>query len=1257
MATLWEQGAADRQVVIDAGAAIRLKRLERFGGELLTTSGVYAEVRDEHARALLQTLPVELKVLEPRPEDIAFAKQFSKATGDFGFLSTNDLDLIALTVRLHREAHLSLKDRPAALETRSEGRAVPFDWGPQRAPTTTSADAGGVQQPATEEDAQGDDGWAVARGRRTRGARVGGLKSDGQRAAELPQSVEDARTDEEAKTVIPPDQTAMTAPSVDTEGGGGIPRSDDEQAARETQASQDAGDAGAELQEDGELSEDGSSAGEWVTEENMHRFGIGDWLSDSAADLLCFEVLLLPVKVFRLLRSNRKLTCVHFGCWYNYKQMYRTGLLQLRECAPGEPSGCCDDLRGIPWSELKESSLFQTTWADWLRFLEAPGRCQRIPQPEGEVLTCVYRDGCLDLEDAAALLSNSDRTQAVLWTACAPLSLIAQLFWLHLDISLPERGLESQILARVPELLRLFVLHAGLRHWRRGSRGSPGSIGTAEAELEMLRMLHVTEGRVVGKLRSRLAEHRNDFSRCDVCCSDATCPHSEGTVQGLCPADTRFDAVQDLRDRLWSRAASVLDALDAHAEQGPGAAVPPGASQFISRFSYCDEVARERTANMSHKEEVEMLWTVLNFSSCAYHQVADFIYCHGQQRQDWQLFSAARMLQQAGTLVLLCTGCSSMWPLPFTLSDLWHNLYRSMDWAVKTMEMAQTGPPSPGSARMFVRALSSCQIWETEEPQTLSMDPERKLWLPDEAEGWKTCPLRLGPVQLVTGKLQVDVRVLRQPLLQACHAAVRYRVHPIVMQRSSALQSRDGTLLVLPLADLSFHISVAFRTWLGGALLLVHHLLGGPEKVTLLLADHDEAEPFSSLPRAVRYGGSHGGFGARSRHGNLSPLLGMLSHSRVLWLSEGSNARFADAVWGFPIPGLMHGRKTEYDCSGSFCFGLRRLAPLGQAAVTLRPALDHLCVHPARPRRRIRMLLVQRPRHLSRRIGNARLMAKLWQAAFPQLVVEIWRPELHPIMEQVRRMSRVEALAAVTGQACGLGAFLHRGSVLLEFTPALDGYGCHPGWDMNPTSEVGQIARLAEIHHRCVMSTCVGVAANTPLPAKLSAELALQSRATAGGADPLLLAEAGLTWRTAAFASDLPASWKRCIWFLPHDFSRMLLHWEQKGRGRRSKCAKKAVLLQMGITPLTFDGYAVKSVKLWGLICRACGHFHRDSSKVFCPKCGNDTVVRVPIVVDEDGVPTVVNSGRKLRTKGTVFSMPKPQSGRVWKPIFAEDRV
>lgn len=99
------------------------------------------------------------------------------------------------------------------------------------------------------------------------------------------------------------------------------------------------------------------------------------------------------------------------------------------------------------------------------------------------------------------------------------------------------------------------------------------------------------------------------------------------------------------------------------------------------------------------------------------------------------------------------------------------------------------------------------------------------------------------------------------------------------------------------------------------------------------------------------------------------------------------------------------------------------------------------------------------------------------------------------------------------------------------------------------------------------------------------------------------------------------------------------------------------VLLQMGITPLTFDGYAVQTVKLWGLICRACFLFTRETQKVFCPKCGHDTLVRVPIVVGQDGKPTALNAGRKLRKKGTVFSIPKHHGGRTWKPLMSEDEV
>lgn len=48
--------------------------------------------------------------------------------------------------------------------------------------------------------------------------------------------------------------------------------------------------------------------------------------------------------------------------------------------------------------------------------------------------------------------------------------------------------------------------------------------------------------------------------------------------------------------------------------------------------------------------------------------------------------------------------------------------------------------------------------------------------------------------------------------------------------------------------------------------------------------------------------------------------------------------------------------------------------------------------------------------------------------------------------------------------------------------------------------------------------------------------------------------------------------------------------------------------------------------------------------------------MRVPIVV-EDGKARFLNNGRKLRTKGTVYSMPKPQGGRGWKPVFAEDEL
>merc|ERR1719160_1667014 len=83
----------------------------------------------------------------------------------------------------------------------------------------------------------------------------------------------------------------------------------------------------------------------------------------------------------------------------------------------------------------------------------------------------------------------------------------------------------------------------------------------------------------------------------------------------------------------------------------------------------------------------------------------------------------------------------------------------------------------------------------------------------------------------------------------------------------------------------------------------------------------------------------------------------------------------------------------------------------------------------------------------------------------------------------------------------------------------------------------------------------------------------------------------------------------------------------------------------------------VKTVKLWGLICRGCFHFSRDTTKIFCPKCGHSTVDRVPITVDLDGKVQVHDNRRRKNLKGTIYSIPKPTGGRVRGPIFAADEL
>ena len=80
----------------------------------------------------------------------------------------------------------------------------------------------------------------------------------------------------------------------------------------------------------------------------------------------------------------------------------------------------------------------------------------------------------------------------------------------------------------------------------------------------------------------------------------------------------------------------------------------------------------------------------------------------------------------------------------------------------------------------------------------------------------------------------------------------------------------------------------------------------------------------------------------------------------------------------------------------------------------------------------------------------------------------------------------------------------------------------------------------------------------------------------------------------------------------------------------------QTVVWQVGLPVLSVDGYRIRNVKLWAQICRGtlrgcaaeaqavsagCQAFTRDSERLFCPKCGNDTLERVSYTLDEAGQP------------------------------------
>ncbi|XP_044761214.1 RNA-binding protein NOB1 [Coccinella septempunctata] len=104
--------------------------------------------------------------------------------------------------------------------------------------------------------------------------------------------------------------------------------------------------------------------------------------------------------------------------------------------------------------------------------------------------------------------------------------------------------------------------------------------------------------------------------------------------------------------------------------------------------------------------------------------------------------------------------------------------------------------------------------------------------------------------------------------------------------------------------------------------------------------------------------------------------------------------------------------------------------------------------------------------------------------------------------------------------------------------------------------------------------------------------------------------------------------------------------------------AMQNVLKQMNLNVAALNGRVIKQVRTFILRCYACFKTTSVMTKVFCPKCGNQTLKKVAVSVDEEGKMVIhINARKKISGKGKRFSLPAIKGGKhPNNPIIVEDQ-
>ncbi|XP_052859954.1 RNA-binding protein NOB1 [Anopheles cruzii] len=104
--------------------------------------------------------------------------------------------------------------------------------------------------------------------------------------------------------------------------------------------------------------------------------------------------------------------------------------------------------------------------------------------------------------------------------------------------------------------------------------------------------------------------------------------------------------------------------------------------------------------------------------------------------------------------------------------------------------------------------------------------------------------------------------------------------------------------------------------------------------------------------------------------------------------------------------------------------------------------------------------------------------------------------------------------------------------------------------------------------------------------------------------------------------------------------------------------AMQNVLKQIGLKIAALDGRVIRQSRTYILRCYACFKTTPDSTKVFCPKCGNRTLKKVAVSLNPDGTQIIhINSRRALTAKYKNKPVAKFEGGKhATNPLLYEDQ-